>query len=184
MDEDAIKRAQGARLAAARAAAGYRSKNSAATENRWTVSTYSAHERGTRKMGEDDAERYAKRFRQLGVAITGQTILYGSDSNERVEALMSLLPLGIDATDNAGSPKPGETPQIALADTAIRYGLVTLGHDLPSAGVISRLAEFAVRWHEGHQDGARLRGRDPHQTRISTEPRKEPPKSGRASKDQ
>lgn len=65
-------------------AAGYRSAREAALENRWPESTYRAHESGTRTIGQDDAERYAKRFRAAGANVTGQAILYG-DGKPAVE---------------------------------------------------------------------------------------------------
>lgn len=75
--EQALRKEQGARLKAARIAAGYRSAAEAAASNDWAESTYRAHEAGTRTMGQDDAERYARRFRGLGVRITAQEILFG-----------------------------------------------------------------------------------------------------------
>jgi phage repressor protein C with HTH and peptisase S24 domain len=68
---------QGDWLKAARKLAGYRSSREAAIENNWPESTYRAHENGTRTIGQDDAERYALRFRALGVDVSGQEILYG-----------------------------------------------------------------------------------------------------------
>lgn len=76
MDDDAIKRAQGKRLREARLAAGFRSARAAAVENGWKESSYRAHEGGTRTIGQDDAERYARRFYAAGVAITAQKILF------------------------------------------------------------------------------------------------------------
>ncbi|MGO4705316.1 helix-turn-helix transcriptional regulator [Microvirga sp. 2MCAF38] len=67
------------RLAAARTEAGYRSGRAAALENGWPESTYRAHEAGTRTIGLNDAERYAERFRAVGVSVTGKGILYGPD---------------------------------------------------------------------------------------------------------
>lgn len=84
MTNDKERREQGARLASAREAAGYRSKNQAATENGWAPATYSAHERGTRTIGKDDADRYAKRFRQLGAPTSSEHILYGTGSIDPV----------------------------------------------------------------------------------------------------
>jgi phage repressor protein C with HTH and peptisase S24 domain len=70
--------AQGKRLAAAREAAGYKSARSAAIENGWRESTYRSHENGTRTIGQDDAERYARRYMQLGSKFTATDILFPS----------------------------------------------------------------------------------------------------------
>ncbi len=81
MNEAATRKAQGRRLAAARAAAGWRSARAAALENEWKESSYRAHEAGTRTIGQDDAERYARRFRAEGVATSARAILFGPDAN-------------------------------------------------------------------------------------------------------
>lgn len=74
--EERIRLEQGQRLAGARERAGYRSARAAALENNWPESTYRAHEAGKRTIGQDDAERYAKRFRMQGVDVTAQQILF------------------------------------------------------------------------------------------------------------
>ena len=63
---------QGKRLANCRANAGWRSARAAALNFGWAESTYRAHESGSRTIGLDDAERYAKAFRT-----TGKFILFG-----------------------------------------------------------------------------------------------------------
>lgn len=79
MDQEArIRKEQGDRLAAAREAAGYRSARAAALDNDWPESSYRAHEAGTRTIGMDDAQRYAKRFRAEGVTVSAQSILFGN----------------------------------------------------------------------------------------------------------
>lgn len=72
-----LGKAQGRRLAAAREAAGFRSARDAALSNGWPESTYRAHETGTRTIGQDDADRYATRYRAEGVNVTAQAILFG-----------------------------------------------------------------------------------------------------------
>lgn len=74
MEKDPVKIAQGKRLAEARKLAGYRSAREAALENNWPESSYRAHEGGTRTIGQNDAERYAKRFGNT----TAEHILFGS----------------------------------------------------------------------------------------------------------
>jgi hypothetical protein len=76
--EDVIRRQQGARLQAARRAAGYKSAREAALANRWPESSYRAHESGTRTIGQDDAERYARRYRAAGAKVTAKDILFES----------------------------------------------------------------------------------------------------------
>jgi hypothetical protein len=71
------RKQQGARLRAFRVAAGFRSAREAALTNNWPESSYRAHEAGTRTIGQDDAERYAERFRAEGVDVTAQRILFG-----------------------------------------------------------------------------------------------------------
>jgi SOS-response transcriptional repressor LexA len=77
--ERTLRIQQGARLQAARKAAGYRSAREAAASNSWAESTYRAHEGGSRTIGQDDAERYARRFRAAGANITGRQILFGDE---------------------------------------------------------------------------------------------------------
>lgn len=77
----ALRRTQGSRLAAAREEAGYRSARDAALSNNWPESTYRAHEAGARTIGQDDAERYAKRYRSAGVSVTAKLILFGDDED-------------------------------------------------------------------------------------------------------
>ncbi|GJD52389.1 hypothetical protein OPKNFCMD_5154 [Methylobacterium crusticola] len=79
MDENRIRAEQGERLRQARIAAGYRSARDAALRNAWPESTYRAHEAGTRTIGQDDAERYAARFRRDGVGVSAKGILFGDD---------------------------------------------------------------------------------------------------------
>ena len=74
--------AQGRRLKAARQAAGFRSARAAAHEFEWPESTYRAHEAGTRTIGQDDADRYARAFRARGAVVSSQSILFGSTEEE------------------------------------------------------------------------------------------------------
>jgi phage repressor protein C with HTH and peptisase S24 domain len=76
--EERLRRDQGRRLTEARQAAGYRSARAAAMENGWPESSYRAHESGTRTIGQDDAERYARRFHLRGAQVTAQDILFGA----------------------------------------------------------------------------------------------------------
>lgn len=79
--DERIKKEQGERLALARKAAGYRSAREAALENRWPESSYRAHEGGTRTIGQDDAERYARRFSAAGIDVSAKSILFGSEDD-------------------------------------------------------------------------------------------------------
>ena len=78
MTDERDRKLQGARLVQARLDAGYRTRHAAAVDNDWPPATYSSHERGTRTMGKDDAEKYAKRFRQLGAKTSAEHILFGT----------------------------------------------------------------------------------------------------------
>jgi SOS-response transcriptional repressor LexA len=74
--------AQGQRLAAFREQAGYDSARAAAIDNGWAESSYRAHENGTRTIGQDDAEKYATKFRQRSLikGITAKAILFGPEA--------------------------------------------------------------------------------------------------------
>lgn len=74
-----IRKQQGVRLAQARKKAGWTSARAAALANNWPESTYRSHEAGTRTIGDDDAERYARRYRQRAVRVTAKEILFGTD---------------------------------------------------------------------------------------------------------
>lgn len=74
--EEAQRKRQGERLRRARMTAGYRSAREAALANHWPESSYRAHESGTRTIGQDDAERYTRRFRALGVPVTAEEVLF------------------------------------------------------------------------------------------------------------
>ena len=100
--EERLRREQGRRLTQARQAANYRSARSAAMENGWPQSSYRAHEAGTRTIGQDDAERYARRFRLHGAQVTAQDILFGAaeePSHEAEPVLGDLLEIRLDHID-------------------------------------------------------------------------------------
>lgn len=80
--DDGRRKAQGARLAKARKAAGYRSAREAALSNGWNEGTYRAHEGGWRTIGLDDAERYARRYRAKGVDVSAQQVLFGEGEGD------------------------------------------------------------------------------------------------------
>lgn len=80
-----IQKMQGQRLKRARIEARFRSARAAALEFNWPESSYRAHESGTRTIGLDDAERYAKRFRSYGANVTARGILFGTDAALAIE---------------------------------------------------------------------------------------------------
>ncbi|WP_244480894.1 S24 family peptidase [Methylobacterium sp. Leaf102] len=102
MDEAKIRKAQGLRLKAARNAAGYRSAREAALQNEWKESSYAAHERGSRTIGQDDAERYASRFRFDGVEVTARGILFG-DTDAPEQVIEGTHIVGVKGLISAGS---------------------------------------------------------------------------------
>lgn len=91
MRDEEIRKAQGARLAKARRKAGFKSARAAALENGWPESSYRAHESGSRTIGQDDAERYASRFRRAGVQIAARDILFGDASEAMPEQVSSTV---------------------------------------------------------------------------------------------
>lgn len=106
MDAEAkIRREQGARLRKARLAAGFRSARAAALESDWAESSYRAHEAGTRTIGQDDAELYAKRFRRLGVATSARAILFGG---EKLTPVVGYALAGGDGVVFSGGQGPFE----------------------------------------------------------------------------
>ncbi len=98
MKESERKKLQGARLAAVRMAAGFKSAREAALENGWTESTYRSHENGTRTIGPDDAEKYAKVYRAKGSQADAARILFGSGREVVDEADDELAPSVSDGT--------------------------------------------------------------------------------------
>lgn len=83
---DQIKKQQGARLRVARKSAGFESARAAAEKFGWAPSSYSAHERGFRTIGQDDATRYAKAFSSYGAQVTAKFILFGSETEQFEES--------------------------------------------------------------------------------------------------
>jgi hypothetical protein len=83
--DKALQVRQGKRLQEAREEAGYKFRRTAAIDNGWIYSTYSAHERGTRTIGRDDAEKYIRVFQSLGTKITAKSVLFPDDKSEAAE---------------------------------------------------------------------------------------------------
>lgn len=103
MKGERTRKAQGGRLAVSRAAAGFRSARAAAIENGWPESSYRAHETGTRTIGQDDADRYAKAYRARGVEVSAQQILFGAHKGEEAEAPQ---PDMLSGSIELGAPRP------------------------------------------------------------------------------
>lgn len=82
MTEEEIRQAQAARLRQYRMDAGFKFATEAARRYGWPVSSYTSHENGTRKMGDDDADRYAARLSRPGLKISGVDILYGPSERD------------------------------------------------------------------------------------------------------
>lgn len=93
VDMKDIRKAQGARLTAARMAAGYRSAREAALANGWPESTYRAHEAGSRTIGQDDAARYARRFGGAGVSVSARSILFGDEGAMDTTTAAHFIPI-------------------------------------------------------------------------------------------
>lgn len=77
MTDEKKRLAQAARLRDYRLTAGFKSASEAARTFGWTPSTYISHENGTRKIGDDDADKYASKLSLRGRRITGRDIMYG-----------------------------------------------------------------------------------------------------------
>lgn len=125
MDRDGkTRKEQGRRLAAARLAAGYRSARAAALDNEWAESSYRAHEAGGRTIGQDDAERYAKRYAAEGVSITAEAILFdpaGPAPRLAPDPDVQLVPkiswvAASKMSDTGDALDPAEAPKIATSD--------------------------------------------------------------------
>jgi hypothetical protein len=82
--------AQGKRLAEVRKAAGFRSARAAALNFGWAESSYRTHEGGTRTIGQDDAEKYAKAFYEAGERADARWILFG-DNGDRSSAMVPVV---------------------------------------------------------------------------------------------
>jgi SOS-response transcriptional repressor LexA len=126
MDRDAaLRKRQGNRLKKAREQAGWKFGRSAAIDNGWPESSYRAHERGTRTIGQDDAEKYARRFRAEGVEITAQDILFDDasqrDDDRPLRPDIVLVPqlswvAASKMTDVGEALHPAHAPTIPFAD--------------------------------------------------------------------
>jgi len=53
---------------------------------KWKTSTYAAHERGSRTIGQDDAERYAAFFSARGARVTPIDIMFPEETRQRLSA--------------------------------------------------------------------------------------------------
>lgn len=119
MTEEEIRKAQGARLERARIAAGYTSRHGAAIDNRWKPSTYSAHERGERTIGVDDAEEYAKKFKRRGSNWTAREILFGKNDISQINEGAALPAAEIEQPNSAAGPKLDREAVQAIVEEVI-----------------------------------------------------------------
>jgi hypothetical protein len=53
---------------------------------KWKASTYTAHERGSRTIGQDDAERYAAFFSHHGATVTAIDIMFPEETRHKLSA--------------------------------------------------------------------------------------------------
>lgn len=155
MTDDRIRKVQGQRLAEARRKAGWRSARAAALENDWAESSYRAHENGSRTIGQDDAEVYARRFRAAGVSITAQEILFGASGGAtegaapvRDELIVAGARIPLTEHPQRGGVRDLPVPGIAMGGSE-QDGDVRLNGDVQyfierPAGLIGRKKAFAV----------------------------------------
>lgn len=122
-----LRKEQGRRLAAARRESGYRSARDAALSNNWPESTYRAHESGMRTIGQDDAERYARRYRAAGAKISAAAILFGADDEGEPDAYndeRSVVPImGYIGAGAEIEPDFEQVPPEGLDQVALPFGV-------------------------------------------------------------
>ncbi|MGU3540031.1 LexA family transcriptional regulator [Methylobacterium sp. A54F] len=136
MTEDKRRKDQGQRLKRARKAAGYRSARDAALQNEWAESSYRAHESGTRTIGQDDAERYASRFRFDGVDVTARGILFGdADAPEQVSPHTNVV--GVKGLISAGGLIETGSEQISEGSNLFE---VTVPFPVPEGTIAFRVS--------------------------------------------
>jgi hypothetical protein len=130
MDDKSQRREQGRRLALARVAAGFKSARAAALACGWAESTYRAHEAGERRIGQDDAEKYSKKFRAYGAKFTAQAILFGDESKLINKLIPVVGRIGAGAeilTESTPVPDQGifqVEPNVLLSDGMIGFVIV------------------------------------------------------------
>lgn len=158
MTADKTRKAQGERLANARARAGWRSARAAALENGWAESSYRAHENGSRTIGQDDAETYARRFRAAGVQVSAQDILFGprtgstagaaAEPSARLETIVAGARVALTERPQGGGSRDLPVPGIAMGGSE-QDGDVRLNGEVQyfierPAGLVGRKKAFAV----------------------------------------
>lgn len=156
MTVDRTRKAQGERLAAARARAGWRSARAAALENGWAESSYRAHENGSRTIGQDDAETYARRFRAAGVQVSAQEILFGAGATTdptpatsvAAETIVAGARVALTQHAQRGGMRDLPVPGIAMGGSE-QDGDVRLNGEIQyflerPAGLVGRKKAFAV----------------------------------------
>jgi hypothetical protein len=130
MDEKSQRKEQGKRLALARIAAGFKSARAAALACGWAESTYRAHEAGERRIGQDDAEKYSKKFRAYGAKFTAQAILFGDDTKLIIKLIPVVGRIGAGAEILTESTPVSEDgifqvePNVLLSDGMIGFVIV------------------------------------------------------------
>lgn len=118
MEQNKLRQRQGARLSASREAAGFKSARAAALECGWPESSYRSHEAGTRTIGLDDADKYAKRFQSAGVKVSARHILFGADSAGVVLTVPVVGYVGASATTHLFADGQGPFDEVPAPDGA------------------------------------------------------------------
>lgn len=97
-------------------------------------------------MDKGDAARYAKRFRQRGVQVTGQYILYGKEVpfTEPVLNIVSSHSSVMDIGDNRELDK---TPGQQFVEHVVDFALKAVGRNDISAETVQLLAKKALQAH-------------------------------------
>jgi hypothetical protein len=167
-----LRREQGARLRLAREAAGFKSARAAAMANDWAESSYRAHESGTRTIGQDDAEAYARRFRASGADVSASEILFGGRGTSQVRR-------GAPATGGAGNSDDADqlTPDhIEMAVNLSAYMLETQ----VSAKIAEAWRELVREAARNRESNQRLQDQLAHQKESAA--KRDPAKSALRSK--
>jgi phage repressor protein C with HTH and peptisase S24 domain len=117
-----LMKSMGDRLKDARQAAGYTSARGAATKHGWTVSTYSGHENGQNKYGDDEAKDYGRAY-----GVNAGWLLTGEGRRERLKG-----PRSLNEVDGSFGPETEEAvrsiqdqfqAQGAIREIDIRAGM-------------------------------------------------------------
>lgn len=150
-----IIQARAGRLREARMAAGFRSAAAAAQRNRWVEATYRSHENGTRKIDDEDAERYASGFSKSGRKVTGLWIIYGpqDEAPETSEKAPNSVPvMGLIGAGATIEPEYEQIPEHGIYQIQLPFAvpdeLIALQVDGESMMPYYEDGDIVIVWKE------------------------------------